>query len=146
MDLDWLKVGEREYLKKQQLRETVEDIGGEFGFRVVWMVQDYWANVWVWEIVAHDDQRNPYFETFDENGNQNFVQAIQEAKEWYLNGFVKGDGCSQFDMGYQHLCGARSYQKHIALLEYIWKRAFELMGRDPEREWGETHYMDKLSN
>jgi hypothetical protein len=39
------------------------------------------------------------------------------------------------------LCGADDYKKHIALLEYIYKRAFELMGRPQEEEWGETHYL-----
>jgi hypothetical protein len=147
MNLDWLKVDGRAYLKDKDMRETVEDVvidkQGYAGFRVAWIVEDHWANVWVWEIsgFTDGDRSKPSFYYFDEDGHQEWVDTIEEAKEWYLDGFVKWDGCSQFDMGDQHLCGADDYKKHIALLEYIYKRAFELMGRPQEEEWGETHYL-----
>lgn len=135
MNLDFLKTGEREWLRKQGWVELVEDVCGEFGFRVVWLVQESWVNVWVWEIVAYEDKNLlvPLFEWFDEKGHQEFTTEIERAKEWcYLDGFIKWDGCSQFDMGQQHLCGLRGYKKHVELLRYLWRRSFELMNREPE--------------
>lgn len=135
--LDFLKVGDREYLKQHtEDRELIEDMGGRFGFRVAWMVSDAWATVWVFEIVAYTDHKFdvPMFRNIGDKGDQEFVDTIEQA-DWYLDGFVKFDGCSQFDMGDQHLCGLQGYQKHIALLQYIYTRAFELMGREPDEVW-----------
>jgi hypothetical protein len=121
---------------KEEKRVTVEDILGEFGFRVRWRVDDYWASVEVYEVVAiecgterilfaREDQRPP---SNDDTDN------VDEAEK-YLEGFIKWDGCTELNQGRPHWCGPDGYKKHIALLEYIYKRAFELMGREPEERW-----------
>ena len=115
----------------------VEDILGEFGFRVRWTVDDYWASVEVYEIVSIECETErilfPAVDCrvlpFDNTDN------IDEAEK-YLEGYVKWDGCTELDQGRPHWCGPTGYKKHIALLGYIYKRAFELMGRELEEKWG----------
>jgi len=116
-------------------RPTVEDILGDFGYRLAWSVSDHWADVVVYEIVGRDENNKALFNN-KEAVSEPDVESHAEA-EPVLTGFVKWDGCSQFDMGNQHLCGADSFTKHIALLRHIYHRAFELMGREMYDEWVE---------
>lgn len=115
-------------------RKTVEKVGGDFGFRVVWEVLDHWADVTAYEITGRDG--NTERPRFGDNGDLDEDDYLKACK--YLEGYVKWDGCSQFifeEGNYQHLCGGEGYDNHIQLLTYIWRRAFELMGRDPWKEW-----------
>lgn len=68
--------------------------------------------------------------------------------ELYLSCYIKWDSCSHFYFGekdeegnpdgYLHLCGVEHYKRQAELLAYLYKRAFEEMGREPleGEEWG----------
>lgn len=112
-------------------RETIEDVLGEFGFRLVWSVQDHWADVKAFEIVGRNEDGNPLFDSDD---SPNRTMTTEDARE-YLEGFVKWDGCTELDQGSPHWCGPYEYRKHFALLRYIYHRAYELMGCEPDEPW-----------
>lgn len=115
----------------------VDDIMGEFGFRVIWSeVNDYFANMEVYRIAVRGEHGLPGFTTLHDL-NQ-FTEDTSEA-EVYLDGFIKYDGCTELDMGCPHWCGPEDYQKHGDLLKYLYHRAMELMGRQDEMEsWPTT--------
>lgn len=100
-------------------RKTVEDA---VDFRLIWNVNDYWADVVAYEHCGED---------------------FEEAEQ-YLCGFVKWDGCSQFELGSKHLCGPYEYAQHARLLRYIFFRAHELMGREPEDKWPEDKWPEDV--
>ena len=110
-------------------RKTVEDA---VGFRLVWNVNDFWADVSAYEIVSVCDDGERLF--FDKN--LQLTHDFDEA-DAYLSGYVKWDGCSEFALGQQHFCGPDGYIQHATLLRYIFFRAHELMGREPEDKWPE---------
>lgn len=123
--------------KDTNKRVTTEDILGEFGFRVRWSVSNTWADVAVFDITGRDANSNvALFNRRDWVALPDPVESIEEA-ESYLEGFVKWDGCTELNQGQPHWCGPEDYKKHIALLRYIYRRAFELMGHKPETPWGE---------
>ena len=106
----------------------IEDIFGEFGFRLRWKItDDYWADVEVFELIA-SREGNPCFQKKDGNG-ADFTESLDEAEQ-YLEGFVKWDGCSEFTHSHVHWCGPEGYNKHFKLLKHIYEKAMELMGRD----------------
>jgi hypothetical protein len=112
---------------------TTEEVLGEFGFRLTWSALPHWAGVTAHEIVAREaDTGAPCF------GQCNSISTTVEGVEPYLNGSVKWDGCTELDMGCPHWCGPDGYAKHILLLQHIYRRAFELMGREPEEDWALT--------
>lgn len=116
-------------------RITIEDIGGDFGFRLKWSVSDSWANVTAYKIVAvEDDSGKKFFERRPWKRSGDHVEHIDKA-ESYLDGWVKWDGCSELNQGKPHWCGPNDFKHHMALLKYIYLRAFELMGREPEEPW-----------
>lgn len=61
--------------------------------------------------------------------------------EDYLSCYIKWDSCSHFYFGekdeegnrdsYLHVCGAQYYRDHIEIMQYLYKLAFEQMGREP---------------
>jgi hypothetical protein len=62
--------------------------------------------------------------------------------ERYLTCLIKWDSCAHFNFGeagepgYLHLCGVSSFKAHVALMKFLYKLAFELMGREPDgEEW-----------
>lgn len=112
---------------------TIEDVGGEFGFRLRWDVNHYCADVSAFEIVARVEG-NPQFNRKGATSWPDNVDEIGDAQP-YLSGFVKWDGCSDFDFFETHFCGPRDYKTHCSLLRYIYERAHELMGREPEESW-----------
>lgn len=117
-------------------RVTVEDVLGEFGFRLRWRVKDYWADVEAFEVEAIFDpgglNRREFLERNSSGGE--WTPDIDNA-EHYLKGHVKWDGCTELDMGCPHWCGPDAYARHAALLKHIYHRAFELMGRVPDEKW-----------
>ena len=114
-------------------RITVENIQDELGFTVRWKVQDHWADVEVFEVAAFgDDGREYLIKDWAHSGE---LTADIDNAEIYLEGYVKWDGCTELDQGRPHWCGPDGYKRHIALLEYIYKRAFELMGREQYYPW-----------
>ena len=83
----------------------------------------------VYEIVGEENGK-PLFN--DKKGN--FDTTNTKLAEKYLHGFIKWDSCSHFyfgDEGYLHLCGVYNIKKHCELLEYLYKRNFELKGEPP---------------
>lgn len=98
-----------------------EDVLGEFGFRLVWEVNNYLANVRVYSLREIDE----------DNQHPDYLGSC----EAYLTGFVKWDGCTELDMGCPHWCGPEQYVLHGNLLKHIYHRAFELMGRTPDEAW-----------
>lgn len=121
-------------------RITIEDydpMGDGFGFRCKWAVRDHWADVEVFEVVATGDSNSPdkkFFELKDWQRSGDDTEDIEKAGP-YLTGFVKWDGCTELDQGQPHWCGPHGYKKHIAILKYIFVRAHQLMGREPETSW-----------
>lgn len=121
-------------------RITVEDydpMDDGFGFRCKWAVSDHWADVTVYEVVAtggKGEYDKKFFDRKPWNGSGDHVEDIALADE-YLEGFVKWDGCTELNQGQPHWCGPHGYKKHIAILKYIYQRAHQLMGREPETPW-----------
>lgn len=117
-------------------RITVEDIFGDFGFRVKWSVVDHWADIEVYEVESRGTELNskPQFHRKGAACSPDGVEDISEAEK-YLEGYIKWDGCTELDMGCPHWCGPSGYVTHCELLKYIYRRAHELMGREPEDAW-----------
>lgn len=111
-------------------RFTQEDVLGEFGFRLLWEVEDHWADVKAYKIAGRSISDELLFGEFGEVSN-----AITENTEPYLEGYIKWDGCTELAQGQPHWCGPHGFGYHILLLEHIYKRAHELMNREPEEEW-----------
>jgi hypothetical protein len=112
-------------------RLTIEDVLGDFGFRVRWLAQDHWVDFEVFEVIGLGD-KGPMFYMDGGNGSSDTVETIDSA-EHYTKGFVKWDGCSHVEQVESHLCGKSAWVRHRQLLEYLWTRAFQLMGtEEPE--------------
>ena len=119
-------------------RITIEDVLGEWdfrAFRVRWRVLDYWADLEVYEIVSVGDE--PLFNKKGWVSSEEQTTDIDEA-EPYVTGYIKWDGCTEFDFGSHHWCGPHFYKLHIDLLTHLYRRAYELMGREPFIAWGES--------
>ena len=119
---------------KTKWRKTIEDINGELSVRLVWEVSDYCARVTAYRIVGRNED-GPSFEAAD-------AYVIRwtlnhEKAEEYFSGFVKWDSCVELDQGRQHWCEPEHIKAHCALLQYIYERAFALMGREPESPWND---------
>ncbi len=119
-------------------RLTTDDIGSEWGFRLLWSVQDHWADVRVYEKVYTDPMEGALFAKEGWQALPDDCTPDPEKAETYLKGYVKWDGCTELSFGHQHWCGAEGYRKHIALLTYIHHRAHELMGVQPLSDWGKS--------
>lgn len=117
-------------------KTTVEDVGGEWGFRLVWSVQPYWADVTAYK-VSGIDTTGP-MPLFDRKGATSWPDGVSDHNdaEPYLTGYIKWDGCIELDQGRPHWCSPIDIKKHCSLLRYIYERSFELMGREPEEPWG----------
>lgn len=99
-------------MEEEQERLSVEYfLGDSTGFRLEWAILPYRAEVKI-------------------------VDLSGEPDELYLDGYIKWDGCSEFTQLRVHWCGQFFYRRHIALLEHIHNRAFELMGCEPIEPWG----------
>ena len=107
--------------------ETIEDVGGEFGFRLRWRCKSYWADVEVWEIHGRHDGAPLFWE--EEHSSNSITEKWTPEFPKYIEGFVKWDGCSEFDF-HGHFCGAEAYIKHFSLLKYIYIRAGQLSGHN----------------
>lgn len=114
-----------------------EDVLGEFGFRLVWQVDDYRACVEAYKIesiVMGDTDSDDEIQFEAASGKDQFTSDLSNSVK-YLDGFVKWDGCTELDMGCPHWCSPLDYIKHGELLKHIYHRAFELMGRTPDEAW-----------
>lgn len=120
------------------MNRRTEDVLGEFGFRVLWETEECCAKATAYEIMARDGKTGePLFDAQEDTENAP-VQSLYDA-EIYLTVLVKWDGCTHVNSpGYWHWCGPVYYRKHIALVEYLYRRAFELMGRQPDEAWDDA--------
>lgn len=64
-------------------------------------------------------------------------EVLDEDGEDYLSGFIKWDGCSEFDFERVHWCDPHGFRQHFRLLQHIYTKSFELMGREPDEPWDE---------
>lgn len=123
-------------------KEIVEDILGEFGFRVKWEYTNYYATCSVYEMVAYISGENiPRFikkdwEILPDDDTENIDEA-----EIYIQAYVKWDVSTEIQGGSILLGSLYDYKKHIALIEYIYRRAFELMGREPDKKWEDVNLL-----
>lgn len=112
----------------------VEDVGGEFGFRISWKIKPHWADFTVYEITSREADK-PMFNRKDWQSLPDPVETIEEA-EPYLTGFVKWDGCCEFHDVNTHFCGPDGLIKHFALLKFLYVRAGDLSGhKHAELPW-----------
>ena len=132
-------------------RVVVEDVFGEFGFRVRWTLYPSHiegvfciATAEVWEILTyrnfHGPNQSPCFHKDGADDCSEHVDTVDESDK-YLRARIKWDGCSNVDFQEEtetHLCGTVEWKKHIALLCYLYNRAFQLMNRDMEDPWDST--------
>ncbi len=121
-------------------RVTIEDVGGDFGFRLKWSCSETWADFEAFEIVSRegDEYKTPGFHAKDWQRCDEIVNDISKAQA-SVEGYIKWDGCSHIELNESHLCGAESFKKHIALMRYLYFRASELMGRGKDgldEPWG----------
>lgn len=120
------------------VRRFTEDAlpdAGAFGFRLRWVVDKAWVDVEVYEIFCRqEDGRLSLKSSADECAPTDDIDAAEQ----YLRATIKWDGCSHFTFGdrngdgYLHLCGPTAYRAHADLVCHLYRRAFELMGREPE--------------
>lgn len=82
---------------------------GDFGFLITMEPKGHYVNINVEEICARDVETNEMLET-----------------ERYLKGSIKWDSCSHFWFGdedkYLHLCGVEDFERHILLMQFIYKK------------------------
>ena len=119
----------------------IEYTDKEFGFTVVWnRVEEHFVECCVYEVFSIDDKGVKYYEHIGKDGEIEGKKDLETAEK-YLTATIKWDSCSHFNFGdkdgYIHICGAHFYQEHIKLMRWLYNRAFELMGRKPQRgeEW-----------
>ncbi len=112
----------------QPVTVLTEDILGEFGFRVVWSYSEYRAEVKAYHIASRgmDAANTPMFLREGYRASDDLVLDIEQAAV-YLEGSLKGDGCSDLDQGAHHWCEEQDVIKHCLLLKYLWTRAHQLI-------------------
>lgn len=133
------------------MRTIDKNVLGEMGFFIEWT--DHWENTEKDEKYYIDfkaykvvgiitgDKEIPIFERIGSTGSGDETEKIEEAQP-YIDGTIKWDSCAHFtfgEQGYIHFCGYYTFKEHIELIAYLYKRAFELMGREPDgrEKWKE---------
>jgi hypothetical protein len=116
----------------------IEDVLGDFGFRVAWTADEDLATVQVYEIAVRTESDEPLFVmrgwvALPEDVTPNLAGASP-----YLEGTIKWDGCMDLTYLSVQMCSADDYRKHVLLLQYLFVRAFELMKREPRHAWPEA--------
>lgn len=121
-----------ERMRVGRMEAFYEDILGELGFRVVWLIEhEYSVSVDVYEITGLDEQNSPMFGDI----------GTGETPETYVNGFLKWDACCHFylgeadNAGYIHMCGPESFKKHVGLFDYLLRRGPELIQASDADMW-----------
>lgn len=118
------------------LTEDFVDSHG-FGFRAQFTYSTYWTDVVVYEIIAVVEAEGgdkPVFHMKDAANCAEHVESVGEA-DVYFSGYIKWDGCSEFDFSRPHWCGPRNYKAHFAILRAVYKRAQGLMARGNDDPW-----------
>lgn len=123
---------------------TIDGNEDDVRFIIVWCADNHWADFKVYRaeegrFTGKDKTLTPFFQPLDIVPGQSWDMTpdIDKANP-YLEGFIKWDGCSEMQFS-DHLCGATGFYHHMAVLEFIYKRAAFVMGRDTLNEpWGRT--------
>ncbi len=110
-----------------------EDAFGEklgLGYRVRYRFQQYWCDVEVFAYAGAGE-----FAILNEFDSICGLTASLDNVKPEFTGYIKWDGCSEFDFGRPHWCGPPSYKKHFAILEHVYKRAQQLMENGNDDPW-----------
>lgn len=100
-----------------------------FGFVIEWGVEDHWADFKVFQVTSVSLTESRVIDFLKQGyENSSDTTTSTEEAEPYLEGFIKWDGCCEFGT-HTHYCGSDCLKKHAALVEFLYKRAPELMGR-----------------
>ncbi len=94
------------------------------------------------------DNGKPIFriEYDDQAYTSSFVAKVDEVTGWtddltiaaevepYITSvMIKWDSCSHFNFVESlHMCGVQDFKKHLILIEWLYKSAFEVMGTPPQ--------------
>lgn len=63
------------------------------------------------------------------------VSQVDISSDYILSGFIKWDGCMNMKSnGYIHTCCLQDIKMYNELLEIIYKKAFEMMGTNADKE------------
>lgn len=109
-----------------------EEFDGEFGYLIRFKAESHSAEFVVYEIVAHDgDDGTACFEVADGSGDE-WTDDLEEA-EVFLSGFIKWDGCSNWDFKtdacMKHFCGRDDANGLGRLMDRMYALAEEHMPR-----------------
>lgn len=121
-------------------QHITDQLGGIGGFTVRWEYEPYWTDFFVSEVVTEDDDGVPMYEKCGSTGGQ-YTTDLADAR-CFVRGTIKWDSCTHWRFGeeegpmcgYLHLCGPEHLRAFSELVPYLYKRAFELMGRDPNAD------------
>lgn len=113
--------------------ERVVELGpvepGEYVLRLKWEVTDdervIWVNFWLYETTAVDDDGRHY-QRKDARVSPDLVVSFAEAED-AASGFVKWDGCTQFEMARVHVDGRIGLDKLCQALQRARLEAARLM-------------------
>lgn len=122
--------------------ENIKHIG-DCGFTIAWTYETdprhegvYYVEFKAYEI-AYDECRvgdgpvdtRPHYTRADATGSDEDKTTNLDDAEMYAHGSIKWDGCSTVWLGDGvHMCGQGSWQAHVDLMAYLWRRAGEIMG------------------
>lgn len=118
--------------------EAIDDCLGDFGFRVRYRYTATWCDVEAFEFVARFEDGHGEFNKKDYVVSPDPVRALDDAQP-YITGFIKWDGCSEFDWKETHLCGPDGFRRHFALLECMYRKSQKLMGR-ADAPWDDVKF------
>ena len=124
--------------KEPEKVEHIEHIMGILGFTLLWTFdKDNPCSVEcsVYRKITTGDDGPEY-----EISLNCYTKDIREATP-DVRAYMKWDSCEHFwfgdEDGYMHLCGVADLREHIALIKHMYKKSFELMGKEPigGEEW-----------
>lgn len=122
----------KDWMSGPDWRKSEEFVFGEMGYLLHWTVSNSWADVVAHRITGRTRPEGVALYGYD------FKETPPPDDDADIDGYIKWDGCSELDQGRPHWCGPRDYKMHMALLTYLYRRAFELMGRDQFDVWDEA--------
>ena len=119
--------------KRTRLVEGFDPDQSGFGFTVLWEYNEYHAHIRVFEVAMLSEGGEKHYKRLEAASSMDTVDRIDDA-EPYLEGFVKWDGCAEFESS-PHFCGVICFRNHAALFRYIWERWLELAPNDARKTW-----------
>ncbi len=117
-------------------RITTDMVAGNLGFCVKWETDSICAAVTAYRVVLFDETADKHYFLRNSWQTEDDVVENPSKAEEYLCGIVKNDGQAEFSLGTPSFKGPNDFKMHLALLKYIFIRAFILMGCEPPEPWG----------